>query len=77
MHMKTYECRDCKQEFTVDTVRPGRPPVRCESCRIRVKEAKQHVEVQESITGKELVDRLEFNLKAAGLHISQWRDKYE
>jgi len=72
--MKKHECRDCQQEFTVDG--PGRPHSRCPECRDK-EELKATEAIRPSITGKELVDRLELNLKAAGLHISQWRDKYE
>lgn len=75
--MKKYECRDCHKEFTYEAQGPGRPPVRCPECRELGTKPKSLVEVREKLNSIEIVDRLEANLKASGLHISQWRDKYE
>jgi DNA-directed RNA polymerase subunit RPC12/RpoP len=75
--MKKYKCRDCKKEFSHDIQGPGRPPVRCPECRELNAKTHKTVEVRVKLNSTEIVDRLEANLKASGLHISQHRKDWE
>lgn len=76
--IKEYQCRECGNTFSWNTDKPGRPAVRCENCReiARRKKEQRIIEVKAKLSPAEVVERLEFNLKAAGLHISQHPDKY-
>lgn len=73
--MKVDTCRDCGTKIGRWYGQPGRPPVRCEPCREKLK--KDTVKVKIKLTPQEQVERLENNLKASGLHISQNREDEE
>lgn len=80
--MRTIECRDCSNTFTWEySPGIGRPPIRCVECReknkAKTKTPKNNVEVETNLSGVALADRLDFNLRASGNHISQHRKDWE
>jgi hypothetical protein len=76
--VKDYTCRDCGSEFQWGTGKPGRPPVRCESCREAQQKKKENpTRVKTTLNSIERVDRLEAMLRSRGLHPSQNQDKFE
>lgn len=65
-------CKTCDAEFDRPH-RRGRPPVECDNCRSVPRPTKKP-DVRKTLTAIERVERLEMNLKASGLHISQHRE---
>lgn len=76
----TKDCAGCGASFSYERKR-GRQPERCTSCKEQKQKEKSTSSVKEfrvksRLNSLEIVDRLESDLKAAGLHISQHRDKW-
>lgn len=69
MKAPTITCAVCGNEFPRPTTR-GRPPKKCQACRIKP------MEIKEKIEGVERYEQLEISLKARGTHLSQQKEKW-